>query len=250
MDNLPKLTDEQLKKIESTLDERQREIIFRRIGFGYHKIQSLAYIAKDFKISRERVRQIQNESLLKINDPAVTHMVLLAETKATYERSEKRRERLRSTLSWRSSEITASKMEEQKSKHDAAYKSWTADEDKALWDAFLSGASSRDLAKEHARSIGAIRSRIKKIREGVVVLQSGLPAEEVKKSLPPNRRFKMPGRGSPTQIENRSIDPHPSEYGTVTIRPVGKPEALLPGNEVCPSCGVRVTGNRMNCRCS
>jgi hypothetical protein len=153
------LTDAQVDLIKSKLDERQQEIIFRRIGHGFHQIQSLSYIAKDFKLSRERIRQIQNESLVRLNDPEITHLILLAETQATYQRNETRRERVRATLNWRSALKPKSTMEEQREKHESAYEAWNPDGDHRLWDGHQKGLSTKELAKIHSRSVGAIRSR-------------------------------------------------------------------------------------------
>ena len=245
------LTDVQVTLIKSKLDEQQQEIIFRRIGHGYHRIQSLSYIAKDFKLSRERIRQIQNESLVRLNDPEITHLVLLAETQATYQRNETRRERVRATLNWRSALKPKSSIEEQREKHESAYEAWSPDEDHRLWDGHQSGLSSKELAKIHSRSVGAIQSRLKKIREGDVKLDSSISSENV--AIDPTTPLKMtelPAKKTREALSEKSLDPHPSEYGNLTIKPTGQPEAILPGNELCPSCGMIVTGNRMTCRCS
>jgi len=246
------LTSDQVSRMKGILDERQCEILFRRIGHGYHRIQSLSYIAKDFKLSRERIRQIQNEALVRLDDPSVTHLVLLAETKATYERNESRREKLVGTLEWRSPSQIKTNIEVQKEKHESAYDAWSEDEDARLWAAHQLGKSTQELAKLHSRSVGAIRSRLKKIREGTVLLKNASVAgTESTFAVVKKRRFSIPQRKTiRTATEIRSIDPHPSEYGNLTVRPIGKPEALLPGDEQCPSCGMKVTGNSVSCRCS
>ena len=245
------LTDAQIALIKSKLDERQQEIIFRRIGHGYHRIQSLSCIAKDFKLSRERIRQIQNESLVRLNDPEVTHLVLLAETQATYQRNETRRERVRATLSWKGSLKPKSSIEEQKEKHESAYEAWSSDEDLRLWDGHQSGLSSKELAKVHSRCEGAIQSRLKKIREGDVNLDSSKSGGNTTVvSALPSKRFGLPTKSTREAVSEKSQDPHPSEYENLTIRPTGQPEAILPGNEKCSSCGMIVTGNRMTRRCS
>jgi hypothetical protein len=251
-DELLVLTDVQVAQMHQLLDARQCEILFRRIGHGYLRIQSLSYIAKDFKLSRERIRQIQNEALVKLDDPEITHLVLLAESKATYERNESRRGRIRSSLTWGVNPLVRSTMDVQKEKFESAYDAWEPEEDKRLWDAHLKGTSSQELAKIHSRSVGAIRSRLKKIRDGLIVLSpEQVPGSSVE--IPPrtNRRFGLLSRRSIRSASDvKSVDPHPSEYGNLTIKPIGKPEALLPGKETCPSCGMVVTGNRMSCHCS
>lgn len=50
----------------SSLKEREKEIISRRFGFGCKDRETLESIGKDFKITRERVRQIQDVAISKI----------------------------------------------------------------------------------------------------------------------------------------------------------------------------------------
>ena len=246
------LSADQVVQMQSLLDGRQCEILFRRVGYGYHRIQSLSYIAKDFKLSRERIRQIQNEALVQLNDPVITHLVLLAETKATYERNESRREKFMGTLKWKSLSGIQTNIEAQKEKHESAYDAWSQEEDARLWEAHQLGKNAQELADLHSRSVGAIRSRLKKIREGTVLLKNlSVAGIESTSAVVKKRRFSIPQRKTiRTATEIRSIDPHPSEYGNLTVRPIGKPEALLPGNEQCPSCGMKVTGSNLTCRCS
>lgn len=71
-----------------------------------------------------------------------------------------------------------------------------------------------------------------------------------KKHLPTKRpvRTSQQAAGAKGKVP-RFDEAHPSEYGSTTIRRPGKPEAVLPGREECPSCGMIVTGNNMKCRC-
>ena len=71
-----------------------------------------------------------------------------------------------------------------------------------------------------------------------------------KKHLPPKRtvRLSQQAAGSKGKVP-RFDEAHPSEYGSTTIRRPGRAEAVLPGREQCPSCGMVVTGNNMKCRC-
>jgi RNA polymerase primary sigma factor len=48
------------------LNEREREVIKRRFGLENRESETLESIAKDFGITRERVRQIQNNALNKL----------------------------------------------------------------------------------------------------------------------------------------------------------------------------------------
>lgn len=54
-----------LKDILINLDKREKDILFRRFGFDGEE-ETLAEISKDYNLSRERVRQIQNRILKKI----------------------------------------------------------------------------------------------------------------------------------------------------------------------------------------
>jgi hypothetical protein len=71
-----------------------------------------------------------------------------------------------------------------------------------------------------------------------------------KKHLPPKgkARLSQQAAGSRGKVP-RFDEAHPSEYGSTTIRKPGRAEAVLPGREECPSCGMIVTGNNMKCRC-
>ncbi len=71
-----------------------------------------------------------------------------------------------------------------------------------------------------------------------------------KKRLPskPPMRTSQQAAGSKGKVP-RFDEAHPSEYGSLTIKRPGKAEAILPGREKCPSCGMIVTGNNLKCRC-
>jgi hypothetical protein len=42
---------------------------------------------------------------------------------------------------------------------------------------------------------------------------------------------------------------HVSEWGNLTVKKPGRPEAAIPGSTICPSCGVKVTANNLKCKC-
>jgi RNA polymerase nonessential primary-like sigma factor len=48
------------------LPPRQRQVLERRYGLNDHGVQTLAEIASDFGLTRERVRQIQSQALVKL----------------------------------------------------------------------------------------------------------------------------------------------------------------------------------------
>ncbi len=51
-----------------TLNEKQREVIERRFGLGGRNVSTLEQVGKDVGVTRERVRQIQVESLAKLRE--------------------------------------------------------------------------------------------------------------------------------------------------------------------------------------
>lgn len=60
------------EQIESRLEglgNREREIIRMRFGFSTPRALTLAEVARNFGISRERVRQIEKDALVKLRSP-------------------------------------------------------------------------------------------------------------------------------------------------------------------------------------
>ena len=56
----------------STLDDREREVVRLRYGMDGAKPRTLEQIGKEFGLSRERVRQIERETMAKLREPART----------------------------------------------------------------------------------------------------------------------------------------------------------------------------------
>lgn len=57
----------------SKLDERHREVIMRRYGLFGHKVGTLEQVGLSVGLTRERVRQIQQEALLKLRSLLESH---------------------------------------------------------------------------------------------------------------------------------------------------------------------------------
>jgi RNA polymerase primary sigma factor len=57
---------EGLGDLLEVLDRRERNIIFQRFGLGGEKPGTLEEVGKKFKVTRERIRQIQNTALAKM----------------------------------------------------------------------------------------------------------------------------------------------------------------------------------------
>ncbi|MGQ9488871.1 MAG: sigma-70 family RNA polymerase sigma factor [Armatimonadota bacterium] len=56
--------------LETELTERERQVIIRRLGYGDQDVQVLQEIGEALKISRERVRQIEQQAMRKLKDAA------------------------------------------------------------------------------------------------------------------------------------------------------------------------------------
>ncbi|MCD6134507.1 MAG: sigma-70 family RNA polymerase sigma factor [Candidatus Omnitrophica bacterium] len=61
---------EKVKDMLDSLEEREKEVINLRFGITTGKPETLAEVAKKFKISRERVRQIEERALKKLREYA------------------------------------------------------------------------------------------------------------------------------------------------------------------------------------
>ena len=57
---------DELSELLKVLDDREREIIFKRFGLGGGKPETLEEVGKKFGVTRERIRQLQNIALAKL----------------------------------------------------------------------------------------------------------------------------------------------------------------------------------------
>jgi RNA polymerase primary sigma factor len=61
---------EQVRKVISTLTQKEAEIIEKRFGIGDGVSQTLEEVGKQFKVTRERIRQLEGKALRKLRHPA------------------------------------------------------------------------------------------------------------------------------------------------------------------------------------
>jgi RNA polymerase primary sigma factor len=54
----------------SVLDERERHILSLRFGFGDGEPRSVAQVAEEIGLSRERIRQLEHRGLAKLMHPS------------------------------------------------------------------------------------------------------------------------------------------------------------------------------------
>jgi RNA polymerase primary sigma factor len=57
---------DELSELLKVLDDREREIIFKRFGLDGGKPETLEEVGKKFGVTRERIRQLQNIALAKL----------------------------------------------------------------------------------------------------------------------------------------------------------------------------------------
>lgn len=61
-----------IEKFLETLNYREREVIRLRYGLDYGRMSTLEETGRVFKVTRERVRQIEAKAIRKLQDPART----------------------------------------------------------------------------------------------------------------------------------------------------------------------------------
>ena len=64
------LLPEEISRLLSPLDEREREILKLRFGLDRGEPRTLEEVGEHFNLTRERIRQIENQSLKKLQSLA------------------------------------------------------------------------------------------------------------------------------------------------------------------------------------
>ena len=68
---------EQVKKVISSLTNKETEILKRRFGLTDSVSQTLEEVGKHFKVTRERIRQLEGKALRKLRHPAKSQTLRL-----------------------------------------------------------------------------------------------------------------------------------------------------------------------------
>lgn len=64
-----------IKSVLSTLDNREADILARRYGLNNQKAQTLEEIGQEYKLTKERIRQIEEKALKKLRNPLRAKML-------------------------------------------------------------------------------------------------------------------------------------------------------------------------------
>lgn len=67
----------QIQQVIGTLSKKEAEIIKKRFGIGDGVSQTLEEVGKQFKVTRERIRQLEGKALRKLRHPARSHSLKL-----------------------------------------------------------------------------------------------------------------------------------------------------------------------------
>ena len=65
-----------LDRLLLELDQREQNVVARRFGLGGRKIETLEQIAVDYRLTRERIRQIEKNAIEKLRHPSCVMQLL------------------------------------------------------------------------------------------------------------------------------------------------------------------------------
>jgi RNA polymerase primary sigma factor len=65
-----RLLQDYLRIVLEELTERERQVLLMRFGLADGKIHTLEEVGKHFKVTRERVRQLETKALAKLRQPS------------------------------------------------------------------------------------------------------------------------------------------------------------------------------------
>ena len=61
---------EQLKDVLNTLTDREKKVLRLRFGLDDGRARTLEEVGREFKVTRERIRQIEAKALRKLRHPS------------------------------------------------------------------------------------------------------------------------------------------------------------------------------------
>ena len=64
------LLPNEIDQLFSGLEERERQILWLRYGFGGDEAMSVAQVAEQIGLSRERIRQLEHRAMAKLLHPS------------------------------------------------------------------------------------------------------------------------------------------------------------------------------------
>ncbi len=65
----------QIKKVIDTLSDKEAEVIRKRFGIGDDSSHTLEDVGQEFKVTRERIRQIEAKVLKKLRHPTRSNLL-------------------------------------------------------------------------------------------------------------------------------------------------------------------------------
>ena len=65
-----RLLQDYLRIVLEELSERERQVVIMRFGLADGKIHTLEEVGKHFRVTRERVRQLETKALAKLRQPS------------------------------------------------------------------------------------------------------------------------------------------------------------------------------------